>query len=89
MAVTDRRDKGKIAFWGEIDRQHVLPAKDPAVGRRAVREVARHFYDPAGGVFVQFEISPGTQGPTAIAVMEEWDAVQREHGVPWPGEGAD
>ena len=32
-------------------------------------------------VFVQFEISPGTHGPTALAVMAEWDAVQREHGV--------
>ena len=70
--------KGRITFWGEMDRQHVLPAKDPEVGRRAVREVARHLYDPAGGIIAQFELSPGSHGPTAIAIFEEWDRVEAE-----------
>jgi len=78
MADLARRAKGKLTFWGEIDRQHVLPAKDPQVGRAAVREVAKHFYDPAGGVIAQFEFTPGSHPATAIAIFEEWEQVQRE-----------
>ena len=75
------RGKGKITFWGEIDRQHVLPSLNPDHGRKAVRQVARHLFDPAGGIFVQFEASPGCNPQTMIAVLEEWDAVQREAGM--------
>lgn len=70
--------KGKLTFWGEIDRQHVLTSKDPDVGRAAVREVARHLYDPSGGVIAQFEFGLGAQPPTAMAVFEEWDKVHQE-----------
>jgi hypothetical protein len=59
-----RRVKGKITFWGEIDRQHVLPSKDPRVVRDAVRTVARHLYDPRGGIFVQFDSAPARTLPT-------------------------
>lgn len=79
MADLEKRAKGKIAFWGEIDRQHVLPAKDPEVGRKAVREVASHFYDRGGGCFVQFEIGLGCNPETVLAVLEEWDKVQNEN----------
>lgn len=75
MAELARIAKGKITFWGEIDRQHALPAKDPQVGRDAVRKVARHLYDPAGGVIAQFELTVGSHGPTAIAIFEEWEKV--------------
>jgi uroporphyrinogen decarboxylase len=68
-----RRVKGKITFWGEIDRQHVLPAADPQVGRDAVRKVAEHLYDPAGGIIAQFEFGPGANPATAVAVLEEWE----------------
>jgi len=70
--------KGKLTFWGEIDRQHVLSAKDPEVGRRAVRDFCEHFYDPAGGVIAQFEISPGSNPATAVVLFEEWDRVAAE-----------
>jgi len=78
MADLARRAKGRITFWGEIDRQHVLPSPDPEDGRRAVREVARHFYDPRGGVIAQFEFGPGANPATALAIMEEWESVQRD-----------
>ncbi len=64
--------KGKITFWGELDRQHLLISPDPEVGRQAVRQVAEKFYSPAGGVFCQFEIGPGTNLATARAACEEW-----------------
>jgi hypothetical protein len=76
MADLGRRAKGRITFWGEIDRQHVLPATDPEVGREAVRRVARHLYDPRGGLIAQFEVSPGSNPATAIAIFEEWDRVE-------------
>ena len=67
--------RGKITFWGEIDRQHVLPSSDPQVGRDAVRKVASHLYDPAGGIITQFEFSLGTNPETVIAVLDEWDRI--------------
>jgi len=73
-----KRFKGKITFWGEIDRQHVLPSSDPQVGRDAVRKVARHLYDPSGGIIAQFEFGVGANPETAIAVFEEWEKVEQE-----------
>ncbi len=70
--------RGRLAFWGEIDRQHVMPAKDSKKGRDAVRKVASHLYDPAGGVIVQFELTPGSNPDVALAVLEEWEKVNDE-----------
>ena len=70
-----KRAKGKITFWGEIDRQHVLTSPDPQVGRAAVREVAKHLYDPAGGLIAQFEFGAGTNPDTAIVIFDEWSKV--------------
>lgn len=76
MADLERRAKGRITFWGEIDRQHVLSSPDPEMGRQAVRKVAHHLYDPRGGVIAQFELTPGSNPATAIAIFEEWERVQ-------------
>ena len=73
-----RRAKGRITFWGEIDRQHVLPSPDPEDGRRAVRRVAERLYDPRGGLIAQFEFGAAAQPQTAIAIFEEWAAVDAE-----------
>jgi hypothetical protein len=78
MADLARRVKGKVTFWGEIDRQHVMSAEDTQVARDAVREVARHLYDPAGGIIAQFELGAGANPANAFAIYEEWEAVQRE-----------
>ena len=78
MAELGRIAKGKITFWGEIDRQHALPSRDPQVVRDAVRKVAKHLYDPKGGIIAQFESSPGTHGPNMIAIFEEWEKIEAE-----------
>jgi uroporphyrinogen decarboxylase len=78
MARLEEEAKGKITFWGEIDRQHVLASRDPEVGREAVRKVARHLYDPSGGIIIQFEFGPGVNPAVARAVLEEWERVQAE-----------
>ncbi|MCC6790009.1 MAG: methyltransferase, partial [Hyphomonadaceae bacterium] len=66
------RAKGKITFWGEIDRQHVLP-EAPEKGREAVRQVVHHLYDPRGGVIAQMEFGPGANPATVMAVYDEWE----------------
>ncbi len=80
MGDLARRVKGKITFWGEIDRQHVLTSPDPRVAREAVRRVAGHFYDPRGGVIAQFEAGPGTRPEAAEAIFDEWEKVGAESG---------
>ena len=78
MAELSRIAKGKITFWGEIDRQRVLTSDNPADGREAVREVARHLYDPAGGIIAQFEFGAGANPETALVVFDEWEKVHGE-----------
>jgi hypothetical protein len=77
MAVLAKKAMGRIAFWGEIDRQHVLPSTDPQTGRDAVRTVARNLYDTKGGVIIQFECGPGANPETIRAVLDEWESVQK------------
>ncbi len=78
MEHLEKTAKGKITFWGEIDRQHILPAKDPQEGRDAVRKVAKHLYDPKGGTIVQLEFGPGANPDTVLAVFDEWDRLEKE-----------
>jgi len=72
-----RRFKGRITFWGEIDRQNVLPSKDPKIGRQAVQKFAKNLYDPNGGIIDQFEFGLDVNPETAIAVLEEWEKVNK------------
>ncbi len=71
--------RGKITFWGEIDRQQILPATDPEVGRRAVRKVAEFLYDPAGGVIAQLEFGLAANPGVITAIFEEWEEVPYLH----------
>ncbi|NOZ62863.1 MAG: methyltransferase [Calditrichaeota bacterium] len=71
--------KGKITFWGEIDRQHVLPSENPQQGRDAVRKVAEYLYDPTGGIVAQLEFGAGANPETVLAVFEEWEKIDQEN----------
>jgi hypothetical protein len=76
MAELARVAKGKITFWGEVDRQHVLTAADPEVARRAVRQIAEHLYDRRGGIIAQFELGLGANIENAFAIYDEWNKIQ-------------
>ena len=67
--------KGKITFWGEIDRQHVLVNEDPQVTIDAVQKVASNLYDPKGGIIAQFEFGPGVYPKNPNLVFEEWQKI--------------
>jgi hypothetical protein len=64
--------KGKITFWGEIDRQHILPFGSVDEVRAAVWRVRSALQDPAGGVIAQCEWGVDNPGKNIRAVYETW-----------------
>jgi hypothetical protein len=64
--------RGKVTFWGEIDRQHVLPAGSPDEVREAVRRVRRALELPTGGAIAECEWGIGVPAENIAAVFEEW-----------------
>ena len=67
-----RQFKGRITFWGEIDRQHILPFGSVQDAREAVERVVDRLYDPAGGVIAQFELGLAAKLENADAIMQAW-----------------
>lgn len=67
-----QRFKGRIAFWGEIDRQRILSSASVEEVRAAVRRVAEALYDGQGGVIAQCEFGAGARPANVRAVFEEW-----------------
>ncbi len=78
MAKLAECAKGKITFWGEIDRQHVLRQTDPDVTREAVNSVANHLYMPSGGIIAQFSYGLGIHPPNAEIVCEQWQHIHNK-----------
>lgn len=67
-----RQYQGKITFWGEIDRQHVLPFGSPAEVRAAVERVRRALDDGSGGVIAQCEWGKDNPAENVRAVYQAW-----------------
>ena len=67
-----RQYKGQITFWGEIDRQHILPSGTPQDVRAAVRRVRSALDDGQGGVFAQCEWGIGVSSDNVAAVFDAW-----------------
>ena len=68
-----RRFKGQVTFWGEIDRQNVLPFGTVAAVRAAVRRVRLALDDGRGGVIAQCEWGIGVKAENVAAVFEAWE----------------
>ena len=69
-----RRYRGQITFWGEIDRQHLLPTPGADI-RGAVARVKSALYDPKGGIIAQCQFGPSARPENVTAVYEAWDEV--------------
>ncbi len=69
-----RRFKGRITFWGEIDRQYVLSFGTPHDARAAVGRARRALEDPAGGLIAQFEWGANNPVENIRACLDAWDA---------------
>ena len=68
-----QRFAGRITFWGEMDRQYVLPFGTLDEVRAAVRRIVKNLYRPEGGVIAQFEMTGGANLENAEAVFQAWD----------------
>jgi hypothetical protein len=70
------RFKGRLTFWGEIDRQELLPFGSPEEVACAVREIRAHLYDH-GGVIAQCEFGPGALPENVLEVFRTWQRLDR------------
>jgi len=66
------RYKGKITFWGELDRQRVMPFGTPDEVRESVLRVRRALDDGTGGVIAQFEWGKNDPRVNVEAAFEAW-----------------
>jgi uroporphyrinogen decarboxylase len=67
-----RKHKGQITFWGELDRQHILPFGEPRDVRESVRRVRRALDSGNGGVIAQFQFGKFDPLENVIAAFEAW-----------------
>jgi len=65
--------KGKIAFWGEIDRQRILPFGNVQEVTKAVYRVRRALDDGTGGVIAQCEWGKNNRKQNIEAVFNAWN----------------
>jgi uroporphyrinogen decarboxylase len=66
------KHKGKITFWGEIDRQFILPFGIPEEVREAVRRVRCLLDDGTGGVIAQCEWGKNNPTENIKEVFRAW-----------------
>lgn len=66
--------KGKITFWGEIDRQHILAYGSVADTEKAVRDVYHTLWQN-GGCAAQCEFGAGAKPENVYAVFKTWDEI--------------
>ena len=64
--------RGRITFWGEVDRQHLLARAPVREVARAVELVYGGLYD-RGGIIAQCEFGAGARPENVAAVFETWD----------------
>jgi uroporphyrinogen-III decarboxylase len=74
-----RRFKGKITFWGEIDRQYLLVQGTEAEIEAAVQSVWRHMF-ASGGVIAQCEFGLEARPENVRAVFATWDRLSQGGG---------
>ena len=66
--------RGKICFWGEMDRQHLLASPDPADITKAVEKVHDTLWHN-GGCIAQCEFGAGARPENVRRVFESWNKI--------------
>ena len=76
MEQLGREYAGKITFWGEMDRQNILPFGKPEDVRCAVRRAANALLkDKRTGVIAQCEWGNKDPKENIMAVFDEWNRI--------------
>jgi hypothetical protein len=65
---------GEITFWGEIDRQHILPYATEDEVKKAVYSI-QETLGVNGGVIGQCEFGPGTSPANVHTVFKTWNEI--------------
>lgn len=65
---------GKITFWGEMDRQHILVDKERVDVDNAVREIKEKLW-MNGGCIAQCEFGVGAKPENVRQMFETWDNI--------------
>jgi len=73
------RFRGKITFWGEVDRQHLLPHGTREEIEQAVHEIWHELY-AEGGVIAQCEFGLEAKPENVFSVFETWDSISQLKG---------
>jgi uroporphyrinogen decarboxylase len=69
-----KKFRGKITFWGEIDRQSILPNGNRREIQDAVNLVYNNLY-ANGGLIGQCEFGPAAKPENIFSVFESWNNV--------------
>ena len=72
-----KRFRGRITFWGELCRQHLLPHGTVEEVRQAVRRVYENLSHNGGGVITQFEAGLDARPENIEAAIDEWNKVSQ------------
>jgi hypothetical protein len=70
-----RKYKGMITFWGEIDRQQILPFGTREQVAEAVRRVKEALWMPEGGIIAQCEFGLKDPVENIETVFETWESI--------------
>jgi len=70
-----KKHKGKITFWGEIDRQYILPFGSKEKVAEAVKRVKNALWMPEGGIIAQCEFGLNDPVQNIETVFETWDVI--------------
>jgi hypothetical protein len=75
MEALGSKYKGMITFWGEIDRQQILPFGTREQVAEAVRRVKEALWMPEGGTIAQCEFGLKDPVENIEAVFETWGSI--------------
>ena len=67
-----KRFRGRVTFWGEMDRQRLREPGDPDDFRNAVLSVRKALDFGSGGVIAQCPWEPGMKIQTIATFFEQW-----------------
>lgn len=70
--------RGQMTFWGEIDRQNLLPNGSADDIRQAVYFVYDHLW-AEGGIIAQCEFGPGAKPENLFTVFETWNEINEKY----------